>query len=357
MLKAGPPGWAASLLAWFLLTVPSPARAQASEPTPTKADRAAARDAYDGATAAFERGDYVAALDGFVAANALIPSVQAMFWIAQSQDKLGRTEAAREAYEAITARGDFVKLNPEKAATVRSRLSALRAQLKPAPATPAAAEPTTPSEAAPSPAPAPIPVVAAPVQSAPAPFPPEAPSNEPRADELVPARRTVELGAFGGALLVSDSHNWVERGHAHTPFDGPAWQVGLRAAFFLESFAGVEAEWAHGFGNEAHVGTAGGSSAQLDALRAHLVGQLPASRIVPFALLGAGLLHASSDRNGSDTDLLLEAGVGLKLIASKLLVPRLDFRLNVAQKQGGGLSDGFAAHPEVLLGLGVTLGR
>src|SRR3954468_10556109 len=106
--------------------VPCVARAQAADKGadkgadqgPSKAERAAARDAYNKGTASFEKGDYVTALDAFVKANAMIPSVQAMYWIAQAQDKLGHTEAAIEAYEAITSRADFSKLSADKATIV-----------------------------------------------------------------------------------------------------------------------------------------------------------------------------------------------------------------------------------------------
>jgi tetratricopeptide (TPR) repeat protein len=143
-------GLAASVGVWLLVAavVPNSALAQSAETGPSKAERAAARDAYDKGTASFERGDYVAALDSFVKANALIPSVQAMYWIAQAQDKLGRVDAAIEAYEAITARADFAKLSDDKAAVVRARLAALKAP----PAPPVEAVPPPP--AAPSPAPA-----------------------------------------------------------------------------------------------------------------------------------------------------------------------------------------------------------
>jgi hypothetical protein len=92
-------------------------------------------------------------------------------------------------------------------------------------------------------------------------------------------------------------------------------------------------------------------------VRGHLIGQLPTSRVVPFALLGAGILHEQSKPTGSDSDFALEAGLGLKVMATKLLVPRLDFRMNMTQKAGGGFTDGVAFHPEVLLGLSFTRGR
>src|SRR3954469_6284490 len=116
-----------------LTAVPHAAHAQAADKGPTKAERAAAREAYDKGTSAFEHGDYVKALDAFVKANALIPSVQAMYWIAQAQDKLGHRDAAIEAYEAITARADFSKLSSDKAAVVRERLEALKPPPPPTP--------------------------------------------------------------------------------------------------------------------------------------------------------------------------------------------------------------------------------
>jgi hypothetical protein len=322
------------------------ARAQSAEKGPTKADRAAARDAYDKGTTSFEKRDYVTALDSFVKANALIPSVQAMYWIAQAQDKLGRTEAAIEAYEAITARADFSKLSEDKAATVRERLAAL----KPPPAPEPEPEPALPPPPAPEPPPpAPEPPPPAPVVNEPPPFTYD--------KEPLPERNTAELGVMGGALFVSDSNNLVEGGREQRSFELPTWQLGVRAAFFPEKVFGIEAEWAHGFGSTEKLMNAPSSSAEFNALRGHLIGQLPTSRFVPFVLLGAGILHGTSKPAGSDSDLLLEAGLGAKVMATKLLVPRVDFRLGMTQKRGGTFTDGIAFHPEVLLGLAFTLGR
>jgi hypothetical protein len=349
----------ASLACSLLIAAAAPSVAHAQDDvgrTPTKADRQAARDAYDKGTKAFDKGDYVTALDSFVAANALIPSVQAMYWIARAQDKLDRVDAAVEAYGAITARADFSKLSEDKVAIVRERLAALKARQTPAPA-PAAPLPAQ-SEPPPPPAePAPAPVV----DYSPVPISPPPPLHDD-ADDVLPQRNTAELGVMGGMMFVSPSHNLVEGNAPQHEFDVPVWQLGLRAAFFPEKVFGIEAEWAHGFGSEKN-----GDSAQLDAVRGHLIGQLPSSRFVPFALLGAGILHAStgdvdlddpsSKDMGSDADFLLEAGLGFKVMATPLLVPRLDLRLNMTQKEGGGFTDGVAVHPEVLLGMSFTLGR
>jgi hypothetical protein len=341
----------------LLLGALAPADAHAQAEKMTKADRAAARDAYDKGTTAFEKGDYVTALDSFVKANALIPSVQAMYWIAQAQDKMGRTELAIEAYEAVTARADFSKLSPDKAATVHERLAALKASKEPPPAPPAepaAAEPATdlpPAEPAPQVAAMP----ASDVSLSPA-IPPPLHSE---AQNLRPAKNTAELGVMGGALIVSDSHNLVGPGQKHRAFEAPVWEVGVRAAFFPATVFGVEAEWTHGFGKETDLdlNAPSGSSANFDIVRGHLIGQLPTSRVVPFALIGGGMIRGSSDQNGSDTDFLLQAGAGLKVIATPLLVPRLDLRVNMTQKQGGRFTDGISVHPEALLGLSFTLGR
>jgi len=43
-------------------------------------------------------------------------------------------------------------------------------------------------------------------------------------------------------------------------------------------------------------------------------------------------------------------------MATRLLVPRIDARLSMTQKDGGGFTDGVAVHPEILLGLSFRLG-
>ena len=328
-----------------LIAVPQAAHAQAAEKGPTKAERSAAREAYDKGTVSFEKGDYVTALDAFVKANALIPSVQALFWIAQAQDKLGHKEAAIEAYEAITSRADFSKLSEDKATTVNTRLAALKAPAASSPAEPPAA---TPGEELPPAPEAPPPVAAMPLPPSSEPLSPPPPPS----DDVLPKKNTAELGVLFGVLLVSDSNGLHNASKAAAKYD-PTWQVGARAAFFPEKIFGVEAEWAHGFG---HANEPSGS-ANFDAVRGHLIGQLPTSRFVPFALLGAGLLHEKSTSTGADTDFLLQAGLGLKVMATKLIVPRLDVRANMTQKDGGGFTDGIAFSPEILLGVSFTLGR
>src|SRR6478735_6615936 len=250
-------------------TLGAPAFAQETEKGPTKAERATAREAYEKGTKAFEKGDYLKALDNFVKANALIPSVQAMFWIAQAQDKLGRTDAAIEAYEAVTARADFTKLSEDKATLVRERLAALKPPPPPPPPPAETPPPAPPVETAPSALPEPAPQ-AAPVVNEPPASPPET-SPEPRAN-------VVEVGLTFGTMFVPDNHNLLQKSHQQVPFDSPVWQLGLRGAYFPMSYLGFEGEYVHGFGQVAEVNYSDRPSlpnnrtANFDALRAHVIG-------------------------------------------------------------------------------------
>jgi hypothetical protein len=345
------PCLAAGLAGWLSVAAAAPLVAHAQDAkTPTKQERAAAREAYDKGTKAFEKGDFVTALDSFVKANALIPSVQAMFWIARAQDQAGQVDRAIEAYEAVTSRADYSKLSEDKQTTVRDRLAALKAQKAPPPPAepPPAAEPPPVAEPPAAPPPAPPSVV----EEAPL-APTTPPPMHDDAADFLPAKNTAELGVMGGVLFVSRKNNLAAPDNSPRQYDKPVWQVGARAAFFPEKVFGVEAEYVHGFG--AVKDDSGG--ANFDVVRGHLIGQLPSSRAVPFATLGGGILRAKSDAAGKDIDFMLQAGLGLKVMATKLLVPRLDARLGMTQKKGGGFADGIAFHPELLLGLSFVLGR
>jgi len=342
-------GLAAPVAICFLLAPPA---LSAPKPhTPTKAERAAARDAYDKGTAAFDKGDYQKALDSFVKANAKIPSAQASYWIGQAHDKLGHTDDAIRIYEEIVAGPDFSKLSEDKQATVRERLAVLK---PPPPPQPVPAPPAATPE---PPPPAPVTQQEPPpaVVESPPPLPSEPPPPPPESGAEARAN-SFEVGVMGGVLFVSDSNNLVERDHVHTNFKTGVVQAGVRAAFFPAKVFGIEAEWAHGFGVSEPQDPFSSKFANFDTVRGHLIGQIPLSRFVPFALLGAGLLNGSSTPGGSDLDFLFQAGVGAKLYATDVIVPRLDFRLNLTQKEGGGFADGVAVHPELLLGLGFAFG-
>lgn len=338
---------------WLVLATAS-SSALAQDKAPDKAQRAAAREAYDAGTRAFEKGDYVSALDNYVKANGIIPTPQALYWIARSYDKLGRTQEAIDAYSTLLSSPNVSSIGEEKLAMANERLAALRPQPEPAPEPAPAPEP----EIDPAPTEPPPPAL---VEPAPAEPPPPVPSRRDD-DPLKPQNNLAELGLFTGPLFVSPHHNLRDNSLPRSEYETLSWLFGLRAAYFPVKVAGIEAEWAHGWGHakepsDPSVEFARSNSARFDAFRGHLIGQLATSRFVPFALLGAGILRANSARMGGDIDFLLEAGVGAKFAVTELVTPRLDLRVGMTQKDGGGFTDGIAFHPEATLGLSFTLGR
>ena len=169
-----------------------------------------------------------------------------------------------------------------------------------------------------------------------------------------PESGLIELGLFGGVFLPARDHNLRGPGEPFIRFKRVAPEIGLRAAYFPLSFLGVEGE-----GAVMPTKDENGGSATLWALRAHAIGQLPGYRITPFALVGMGRLGAKTDNMGSDGDPSFHFGIGVKAAITKMLSVRIDGRDNVTSANPDirdGKSDD-AHHPEVLLGLSLTLGR
>lgn len=310
------------------------------------ADRKAnARDAYNKGTEAYAAGNYSEALDNFKRAQSMIPSPHAQYWIAQCQDKLGEKDEAIASYQALLASSEVDKIGQEKMDTAKARLEALRAP----PAEEKPADTAPPAEEAPPPPPETTPV--AEVESSTP--PPETTSDS---SDLKPKNGLVELGLLTGPIFVASDHNLQEMRYPHREY-GMGWLVGLRAAFFPHKAFGIEAEYAHGWGSVKGPSPESDDGAQFNTVRGHLIGQLPNWRFVPFVLLGVGDLQATSARLGTDGDFMLEAGLGAKFAAGKLFTPRLDVRFDITQAEGGEFGDGITVHPEILLGLGLTLGR
>ena len=157
-----------------------------------------------------------------------------------------------------------------------------------------------------------------------------------------------EVGLFGGALFPSSDHAFQSNGR-HEKFDSPVPELGLRVAYFPLAFLGAELE-----GTAGGTKTESGASADLWAARAHAIVQLPSRSLVPFALLGGGVMGAGSNALGQDSDKLFHFGVGAKLGLDDLLGLRLDLRDNLTQKNGAE-SGTLTHHPELTLGLTFTL--
>ncbi len=342
------------------LSVASAAHAQGKKKPAAKVDpkaeeekRNKAREAYKLGTTAFEIGDYTTAVENFKKAYEILPSPHAQFWIAQSLDNAGKGDEAISAYEKLLADPEVSKIGPEKEDTAKKRLDALK---NPKPAEAAADKPAEPPpEEKPAEAPPPV-EEPPPAEATP---PPESTSPTP---DLKPKAGLIELGLFTGPLFIAGGHNLMEMKFPRREYNSPAWLVGLRMAYFPAKALGIEAEYAHGWGSvkgPVTVTTSGPTEdgAEFNTVRGHLIGQLGSWRLVPFALLGAGVLQATSDRLGADGDFILEVGAGAKFAVSKVFTPRLDLRFDLSQAEGGGFGDGITVHPELLLGASFTFGR
>jgi hypothetical protein len=328
---------AATLTSASLLPI---AGAQASA-KPSAEVRATAREAYAEGEAAFARSDFKVALENFEKANALIPSVNAQYCIAQSLDNLGRHKEAIIAYEQVLAHPDSQRLSQSKLDTSNERLKALKETDETTVLTPSSETPGGGTTAPEGPPPA-TPELGA---GAPRDYGGE---TRKRKNRLHPQDNTWELGLFGGALFISRAHNLHEEQFFRRAYPWPSWLFGARVAYFPSKWLGVEAEYAHGRGE-----VEPDDSAQFNTARGHVIGQVAGMRFVPFALVGAGIIHANSDVQGSDADFLLEAGAGFKVSVTEVFAPRLEFRLDMHQREDGL----FAFSKEVLLGATFTLGR
>ena len=161
-----------------------------------------------------------------------------------------------------------------------------------------------------------------------------------------------ELGGFGGLMAVSSSHDLRQSGSTHYDYQIPAIAFGVRAAFFPNKNLGLELEYTRGQG-EVDIPNAADESAVFNAFNAQVIGQLASSRIVPFGLLGAGVINGISDIMGSDTDPLFFAGLGVKMAIVDVLTARLDLRADLSE----GRDSDMTVSGKALLGVSATLGR
>lgn len=159
-----------------------------------------------------------------------------------------------------------------------------------------------------------------------------------------------ELGLFGGLMFPSSNHQ------LYAPELGPNVQqgfktsadLGVRFAYFPLAFVGAELEAAV-MPSELSDGSSGG----LWAARGHVMGQLTSMSVTPFVLVGAGMLGASSNAMGSDTDEAFHFGVGAKAPIDDRLLVRLDLR-DTLHRDFNGNSSAPTHSPELLLGLSFT---
>ena len=234
-----------------------------------------------------------------------------------------------------------------------------------------AADPVSPpAPAAPAPAAAPAPV--APAAAADASFSLGGAGVAATADtgtgdgfweRYRPLPFALELGVYGGVAHFANQHNLQnlelvpDTQNGHQPL-ATALDLGVRAAFYPLSFAGIEGE----LGVIPTKTKTDDRSATVWTYRAHVIAQYPGYRLVPFVLFGVGGMTETShsDTLGKDSDPEMHFGLGAKWAFNEYLSARFDFRDNLMQKNllVPGTKDGdLVSNTEFLLGLSFTLGR
>jgi outer membrane protein OmpA-like peptidoglycan-associated protein len=182
--------------------------------------------------------------------------------------------------------------------------------------------------------------------------------DKPWIKRFTPDPMMLELGVWGGVLFPSPTLELfqadltlADQGRKQYGLFAP--DVGVRVGFYPLRHFGVEAE-----GGVMPASLRDGSGNPIIwAGRGHLVGQIGLWRITPFIVAGAGAMGVSSPRSavGSEADIAVHFGGGLKFFINYWLLLRLDVRDNLTNRAGVG--EGVTHSPEILLGLSVTLNR
>ena len=181
--------------------------------------------------------------------------------------------------------------------------------------------------------------------------------DRPWIDRWAPEPNTTEYGVYGGMLVTSRRIELFEADFAlpdqgYRPFVRVAPDLGLRAGFFPVRWLGAEIE-----AGAMPTRTEVGQGALLWTARGAVVGQLALWSVTPFVLIGGGLVGVASDRDvvGNDVDVAMHVGGGVKVYVGRFTHVRLDVRDVVTARRG--YESGLSNSPEILLGVGVTLGR
>lgn len=175
-----------------------------------------------------------------------------------------------------------------------------------------------------------------------------------------PQRNTAELGVYGGVWFPS-RHIELFEPTAGFPDDGRQLlrvvtpEIGARVGYYPLRFLGVEVE---GGAMPTRTRESEGRATAW-SVRGHIVGQLGLWSVTPFLLVGTGILGVASagppTSIGSEQDVAIHFGGGVKVNVNRWIQLRLDIRDVVSNRVGVG--QGLTSSPEVLLGLSVMLGR
>jgi outer membrane protein OmpA-like peptidoglycan-associated protein len=175
-----------------------------------------------------------------------------------------------------------------------------------------------------------------------------------------PQNGMAEVGVYGGVWFPS-RHLELYAPNPMLPNSGrqllrvAAPDFGVRAGYYPLRFVGVEVE-----GGLMPARLRDSDARALPwTVRGHVVGQLGLWSVTPFLLVGTGILGVSSDAPpaslGSEQDVAIHFGGGVKVYVNRWIQLRLDIRDVVSNRAGVG--EGLTSSPEILLGLSVTLGR
>jgi OOP family OmpA-OmpF porin len=196
----------------------------------------------------------------------------------------------------------------------------------------------------------------------PEPEPPTRTRLSPRKDRpwiqrWAPEPDTTEYGVYGGMLVTSRRIELFEADFSlidqgYRPFLRVAPDFGLRAGFFPVRWLGAELE-----AGAMPTRTEVGQGALLWTARGAVIGQLALWSVTPFVLVGGGLVGVASDREvvGNDVDAAMHVGGGVKVYLGRFTHVRLDVRDVITARRG--YESGVSNSPEILLGVGMTLGR
>jgi OOP family OmpA-OmpF porin len=170
--------------------------------------------------------------------------------------------------------------------------------------------------------------------------------------EVTPRRHVFEPGAFAGLWLPSRALELHDRDILFLQYEKVQSQLGLRLGYYPLRHFGFEGELAMMPGR-----TTAEQRVFVSTARANAILQLGLARVVPFALIGGGVLSVRSedDAAGDDADQALVVGGGVKVMLTPHIVLRLDVRDVMSPKRGIRVNDP-ADSVEVLLGFSLALG-
>jgi outer membrane protein OmpA-like peptidoglycan-associated protein len=178
-----------------------------------------------------------------------------------------------------------------------------------------------------------------------------------------PQANTWELGVYGGVWFPSRRLELFRPGEpgptgmiGNQDLKYAAPHVGLRVGYYPLSYLGVEAEGGV-LPTKTRIAEA---RATTWVLRANVVAQLNKWSVTPFLLAGVGVLGVGSPSVsegglGSDQDVSLQLGGGVKFQINRNIQLRLDVRDVISNRYGVG--EGLTSSPEVLVTFAWVFGR